>query len=74
MSGARDFDFQALSDLSSGVSFPIKSSTPLNRKRKEEHNESNLKIKEEHDFFERPYQFEEELVEDLFKPLQHKKN
>ena len=73
LSGARDFDFQALSDLSSGVSFPIKSSTPLNRKRKEEHNESNLKIKEEHDFFERPYQFEEELVEDLFKPLQHKK-
>ena len=46
----------------------------MNRKRKEEEdNESNLKIKEERDFFERPNQLEEELVEDLFKPLEHKK-
>ena len=29
--------------------------------------------KEEHDFFDLPDQFEEELVEDLFKPLKHKK-
>ena len=30
--------------------------------------------KEEHDFFDLPDQFEEELVEDLFKPLKHKKH
>ena len=73
LSGARDFHFQAVSDLISEVSFQIKHSTLLNGKRKEEDNESNLKIKEQHDFFERPDQFLEELVEDLFKPLEHKK-
>ena len=72
LSGARDFDFQAVSDLISEVSFQTKRSTLLNRKRKEENNESNLKIKEERDFFEWPYQFEEEVVEDLYKPLKHK--
>ena len=52
LSGARDFDFQAASDLISEVSFQTKRSTLLNRKRKEENNESNFKIKEERDFFE----------------------
>ena len=52
LSGARDFDFQAVSDLISEVSFQTKRSTLLNRKRKEENNESNFKIKEERDFFE----------------------
>ena len=66
LSGARDFYFQAVSDLISEVSFQIKHSTPLNGKRKEEDNESNLKIKED-DFFERRDQFLEEVVEDLFK-------
>ena len=73
LSGARDLNFQAVSDLISEVSFQRKRSTVLSKKRKEEDNESNLKIKEERDFFERPNQFEEELVEDLFKPLEHKK-
>ena len=45
----------------------------MNKKRKEEDNESNLKIKEERDFFEWPDQFEEELLEDLFKSLEHRK-
>ena len=50
--GARDLDFQAVSDLISEVSFQMKCSTLFNRKRKEEEdNESNLKIKEEHDSF-----------------------
>ena len=66
LSGARDFYFPAVSDLISEVSFQIKHSTLLNGKRKEEDNESNLKIKED-DFFERPDQFLEEVVEDLFK-------
>ena len=33
LSGARDFDFQAVSDLISEVSFQIKRSTLLNRKK-----------------------------------------
>ena len=74
MSGARDLDFQTVSDLILEVNFQIKRSTLLNRKRKgEEDNEINLKIKEERDFFKLPDQFEEELVEDLFKPVEHRK-
>ena len=72
LNGARDLDFQAVFDLILEVNFQIKHSTLLNRKRKEEDNESNLKIKEERDIFKLPDQFEEELVEDLFKPLEHK--
>ena len=53
LSGARDLDFQAISDLISEVRFQIKRLTLLNRKRKEEKdNESNRKIKEERNFFE----------------------
>ena len=69
MSGARDLDFQAVSDLILEVNFQINCSTLLNRIRKrEEDNESNLKIKEECDFFEHSNQFDKELVENLFKP------
>ena len=43
MSGARDLDFQAVSDLIVEVNFQIKLSTLSNRRRKEEKdNESNL--------------------------------
>ena len=71
LSGARYLDFQAVSDLILEVNFQIKRSTLLNRKTEEEDNEHNLKTKEERGFFERSDQFEEELVEDLFKPLEH---
>ena len=60
LSGARDLDFQAVFDLILEVNFQIKRSTLLNRKRKEEDNESNLKIKEERDIFKLPDQFEED--------------
>ena len=73
MSGARDLDFQAVSDLILEVDLQVERSTLLNRKRKDEDNESNLKIKDKRDFFEQPDQFVEELVEELFKPLEHKK-
>ena len=74
LGGAGDLDSQAVSDLILEVNLQIKRLTLLNKKRKEEEdNESNLKIKEERDFFEQPDQFEEELIEDLFKPLEHKK-
>ena len=47
LSGPRDLDFQAVSDLILEVNFEKKPSTLLNKKRKEEEdNESNLKIKE----------------------------
>ena len=52
LKGARDLNFQAASDLILEVNFQMKRSTLLNRKRKEEDNQSNLKIKEERDFFE----------------------
>ena len=44
LSGARDLDFQAISELVLEVNFQIKCSTLLNRRRKEENNESNLQI------------------------------
>ena len=53
LSSARDLYFQAVSDLILEVNFQIKRSTLLNRKRKEEEdNKRNLKIKEECGFFE----------------------
>ena len=74
LSGARDLNFQAVSDLILEVNFYIKRSTLLNTKRKEEEdNESNLKIKEERDSLELIDQFEEKLVEYLFNSLEHKK-
>ena len=46
------------------MSFQIKIATLSHIKRKEEQDEkSNLKIKEEHDFFEKLVQFKEELKE-----------
>ena len=57
------------------MSFQIKITTLSNIKRKEEQDEkSNLKIKEEHDFFEKPDQFKDEVKEDLYMDLEHKKN
>ena len=46
LSGPRDLDFQAVSDLILELNFEIRPSTLLNKKRKEEDNESDLKIKE----------------------------
>ena len=39
----------------------------------EQDKESSLDIKKSHDFFEKPNKFEEELEEDLYKDLEHKK-
>ena len=75
LSGARDLEFEAISDLVGEISFQIKNSTLLNIKRKEEQDkESILDIKKSHDFFEEPEKFEKELEEDLYKDLEHKKN
>ena len=51
LSGARNLEFSTVSDLILEISFQIKRSTLLNRKRKEEDEKINGKIKEEHGFF-----------------------
>ena len=76
LSGGTDFKFEAISDLKADMSFQMKRSTPLNLKRKSEHDKkSNSDIKNSHDFFKKPgddEEFENELKKDLFKELEHK--
>ena len=54
-------------------SFSDKKNIPSNRKKQGEDKKGNAKIKEEHGFFEPPDDFEEELVQGLFKNIKHKK-
>ena len=73
LSGGRDLEFEAVSDLIGEMSFKIKTQTLSNIKRKaEQDKESNLDIKKSHDFFEEPEKFKEELEKDLYKDLEHK--
>ena len=68
LSGAKLFTFDGVSDLILGLHFNIKGSTLSNRDRQEkEDEESSYKIIEDTSLVELPDQFEEELVEDLFK-------
>ena len=74
LTGANNFYFVAFSDLVSRLSFSIKKSTLRNRKRREKGDEE--KAKETIDtitFVELPNPFEQEIVDDLFKDLEHKK-
>ena len=73
LSGTNDFTFGSVSDLISGLSFKIKESTLSNRDRQKKDQKSSDKIIKDPSFVELPDQFEEELVEDLFKNLEHKK-
>ena len=73
LSGTKDFTFGSVSDLISGLSFKIKESTLSNRDRQKKDQKSSDKIIKDPSFVELPDQFEEELVEDLFKNLEHKK-
>ena len=74
LSGARNFSFDSVSDLTSGINFKIKELTVLNRKWKEKEDEiSREKINEDTKFVKLPDQFEEDLIDDLFKNLEHKK-
>ena len=73
LSGGRDLESEAVSDLIGEMSFKIKTQTLSNIKRKaEQDKESSLDIKKSHDFFEEPEKFKEELEEDLYKDLEHK--
>ena len=74
LNGVRDFSFDSVSDVTSGINFKIKKSTLSNRDRKEKEDENSLeKINENTTFVELPDQFEEDLIDDLFKDLEHKK-
>ena len=74
LSSAGDFLFDSVSDLTSAINFKIKKSTLSNRYRKEREDENSLeKINEKTTFVELPDQFEEDLIDDLFKDLEHKK-
>ena len=58
LSGARKVEFDAGTDLASGLSFKMNKSTTANRKRQEEvDNKSRIKIKTDHGFFEPPDKF-----------------
>ena len=72
--GARDFSLDSVSDLTSGINFKIKKLTLSNRDKQEKEDEISLeKINEDTIFVELHDQFEEDLIDDLLKDLEHKK-
>ena len=74
LSSAGDFSLDGVSDLTSEINLKIKELTLLNRDRKEKEDEISLeKINEDTTFLELPDQFEEDLIDDLLKGLEHKK-
>ena len=74
MSGAREFSFDSVSDLTSGMNFKIKGLTLSNRDRQVKEDETSLeKINEGTTFVELPDQFEEDLIDNLFQDLEHNK-
>ena len=76
LSGSKNFKFEAISDLTTDMSFQMRHSPLLNLKRKSEQDKkSNNDIKNSRDLFEKPgddEEFENEL-KDLFKELEHVK-
>ena len=74
MSGAGDFSFNCVSDLTSRINFKIKELTLSKRDTKEKKDEISLeKINEDTTFVELSDQFEEELTDELLKHLEQKK-
>ena len=74
MSGAGDFSFNCVSDLTSRINFKIKELTLSKRDTKEKKDEISLeKINKDTTFVELPDQFEEELTDELLKHLEQKK-
>ena len=72
MSGANNFNFDVISDLVTNLSFSIKKSTLANRDRRKKEN-AKKNVTDTTTFKELPDLFEQEIVDDLFKDLQHKK-
>ena len=74
LSGANNFNFDVISDFISRVSFSIKKSTLANIDRKEVEDAKKAKeIIDSTTFAELPDPFEQEIVDDLLKALEHKK-
>ena len=72
LSSSRDFSFDSVSDVTSGINVKIKKSTLSTRDRKEKEDENSLeKINENTTFVELPDQFEEDPIGDLYKDLEH---
>ena len=74
LSGADNFNFDAISDLISSLSFSIKKSTLANRDRREIENAKNAKeIINTTTFVPLPDPFEQEIAHDKFEGFEHRK-
>ena len=74
LSGADNFSFNAISDLISSLSFSIKKITLANRDRREVEDAKNAKeIIDTTTFVPLPDPFEQEIIDDQFEDLKHKK-
>ena len=74
LSGANDFNFDAIYDLISSLSFSIKKITLANRDRREVEDAKNAKeIIDTTTFVPLPDPFEQEIADDKFEDLEHKK-
>ena len=74
MSGANDFNFEPISDLTSSLSFSIKKIALANRDRREVEDAKNAKeIIDTTTFVPFPDPFEQEVANDKFEDLEHKK-
>ena len=74
LSGTKNLEFESVSDVISEMSFFMKQSTLANKKRKEKEDEKSIQeIKKTRHFVEKPDEFSEEVIDGLFKNLEHKK-
>ena len=72
LSGANNFNFDAISDLIGRLRFPTKKSTLANRDRREKEDAEKAKeITDTTTFVELPDPLEQAIVNDLFKKLEH---
>ena len=72
LSGANNFNFDAISDLIGRLRFPTKKSTLANRDRREKEDAEKAKeITDTTTFVELPDPLEQAIVNDLFKNLEH---
>ena len=74
LSRTKNLEFESVSDVISEMSFFIKRSTLAHIKRKEKEDEKSIReIEKTRHFVENPVEFSEEVIDGLFKNLQHKK-
>ena len=74
LSGAKDFEYNSISDIVTELSYQIKTSTLQNRKRQREDDIRQMKkLIMTIVFFEPTNKFDQELVDGLFKHFEHKK-